>query len=67
MSAIAKKKKTGLVKPEVVAELFCVHRNTILNWARNGLIPAVNVGKIYRFCLEDVQKAVPNLPQSMLN
>ena len=38
-----------LVSPEVIAAYFKVSRNTVLNWARDGKIPAVIIGRIYRF------------------
>lgn len=63
----ANRKKKGLVKPKIVAEIFNVHRNTVINWAKSGKIPAVIVGGAYRFCLEDIQEAVPNLPSALLN
>ena len=43
-----------LVGPEVIAAHFNVSRNTVLNWARDGKIPAVIIGKIYRFSLKRI-------------
>ena len=50
--------KKQLVGPEFIAKKLDVSRNTILNWARNGQIPAIRIGKIYRFSLNDVSKVI---------
>lgn len=52
------KVKKILVGPEVVAEHLSVSRNTILNWARDGKIPCVRVGKIYRFSMKLVSESI---------
>jgi excisionase family DNA binding protein len=51
-------KKLQLVRPEIIAEKLQVSRNTILNWARDGQIPAIRIGKIYRFSVSEVSKAI---------
>lgn len=38
-----------MVKPEVVADYLKVSRNTVLNWARSGKIPCIQIEKTYRF------------------
>ncbi len=47
-----------LVGPEVVATRLGVSRNTVLNWARDGKLPAVIINKTYRFCLKEVSKRI---------
>ena len=51
-------KQTSLVGPEVVAEILGVSRNTVLNWARDGKIPSIQVGRIYRFFIPDVAQLI---------
>ena len=40
-----------LVEADVLADKLNVSRNTILNWAKKGEIPAIKIGRIYRFSL----------------
>lgn len=47
-----------LVSPEAVATRFNVSRNTVLNWARDGKIPCIRIGKIYRFSVKKISEAV---------
>lgn len=49
---------SGLVGPEVIAELLSVSRNTILNWAKSGKIPAIIICKTYRFSLNKVSESI---------
>ena len=49
-----KKNDTELVGPETVARILKVSRNTVLNWAKQGKIPAIIIGKTYRFHLDSV-------------
>lgn len=42
-------KTAGLIGPEKVAKKLNVHKNTILNWAKAGKIPAIIICKTYRF------------------
>jgi excisionase family DNA binding protein len=44
-----KPKTPGLVGPGEVAEWLNVSRNSVLNWAKDGKIPAIIVGRVYRF------------------
>jgi excisionase family DNA binding protein len=55
---IIKNTKNTLVGPDIIANKLKVHRNTVLNWARNGKIPAIRIQKTYRFSLESVSKAL---------
>ena len=48
----------SLVGPEVIADLLKVSRNTVLNWAKSGKIPAIRVGKTYRFSLKKVSESI---------
>ena len=50
--------KSDLVGPEVLAEYFKVSRNTILNWGKDGKLPCVRIGKIYRFSMKKVLETV---------
>ena len=50
--------KEQLVGPEVIAKKLGVSRNTILNWAKNGQMPAIRIGKVYRFSVNDVSKVI---------
>lgn len=43
-----------LVEADVLAEKLKVSRNTVLNWARKGDIPAIKIGRIYRFSLSKI-------------
>lgn len=56
----------SLVGPEAIASRLNVSRNTVLNWAREGKIPAIIIGKTYRFHLESVAKEL-NIHPSILN
>jgi excisionase family DNA binding protein len=47
-----------LVSPEVIATRLNVSRNTVLNWARDGKIPCIRIGKIYRFSMKKISEAV---------
>jgi excisionase family DNA binding protein len=61
-----KKKQVGLVDPGVVAEWMSVSRNTVLNWARDGKISSIVVGKTYRFDLVQLAKEL-KLPSWIQN
>lgn len=60
------KKQAGLVDPGVVAEWMNVSRNTVLNWAKKEEIPAIIIGKTYRFDPVAVAEAL-KLPPWIVN
>lgn len=43
-----------LISPAAVAELHQVHRDTVLKYAKTGLIKFIKVGKLYKFDLSEV-------------
>lgn len=57
--------KPTLVGPDVLSKLLKVSRNTILNWARSGMIASIRVGKIYRFHLPQVAEDL-KIPHSVI-
>lgn len=50
--------RSNYVPPEVIAEMFRVHRNLIVALARQGRLPHVRVGKHYRFKLDQVMETL---------
>lgn len=49
-----------LMKASEVARLLNVSSNTVLNWAKGGLIPCIKIGGTTRFCpdaINDLKKA----------
>ena len=53
-TALAQTKATPLVRAEVVATHFDVHKRTVALWAERGQIPCVRIGGALRFNLEAV-------------
>lgn len=47
---------TNLLTTVEVAELLRVHRQTIIRWAQDGTIPAIRVGRDWRFRRSDVEQ-----------
>jgi excisionase family DNA binding protein len=47
-----------LVGPDVIKDHLKVSRNTVLNWANSGAIPAIKIGRTYRFSLKEVSKVI---------
>lgn len=47
-----------LVSADVVALWLKVTPNTILNWARNGKIPVIMIGRTYRFSLKRIAESL---------
>jgi excisionase family DNA binding protein len=45
-----------LVGPDFLAKKLMVSRNTVLNWSREGKLPAIKIGRTYRFSIEKVAK-----------
>lgn len=43
-----------LVSPREAARLMSVSERTLFTWSRNGLIPAVRVGRIVRYDRADI-------------
>jgi excisionase family DNA binding protein len=41
---------------EEVAEHIGVHKDTIRNWVRKGIIPAHKIGKLWKFRLSEVDE-----------
>jgi excisionase family DNA binding protein len=52
--ALAQIKKLALVRAEVIAKHFDVHKRTVALWAERGEIPCIRVGGVLRFDLEAV-------------
>jgi len=46
--------KSSYVPPELIADMFGVHRNLIVALARQGRLPHVRLGKHYRFRLDQI-------------
>lgn len=44
-----------LLKPEKVAEMLGIRRKTVVLWAREERLPAVRVGRFYRFRPAEIQ------------
>ena len=53
-------KKNEFVGPQVIADILDVSRNTVLNWANQGKIPCLKVGRTYRFVLAEVLEVARN-------
>ena len=53
-----KQKPEKLLLPEEVAEMLSISRVTIMRWAKNGRIPALKLGKCYRFSRVAIEKWV---------
>ena len=51
-TALAETKK--LVRAEVIATYFDVHKRTVAMWAQAGIIPSVKIGSSLRFDMEAV-------------
>jgi excisionase family DNA binding protein len=48
-----------LLTSDELAEALSVHRNTVMNWLRDGVIPAaIREGKTLRFDLPAVKRAL---------
>lgn len=45
----------SLLTVESVAHLFMVSSTTIRNWAKNGQLPAIKIGRLWRFRRADVE------------
>ena len=45
----------ALLTVESVAHLFMVSSTTIRNWAKNGQLPAIKIGRLWRFRRADVE------------
>lgn len=59
MQNIAPIKNKERATPRQVAEHLSVTTPTVMNWWRQGLIPAkIAVGRVYRFDLEEVEAAL---------
>jgi hypothetical protein len=52
--ALAETNRRPLVRAEVVAKHFAVHKRTVLLWAENKIIPCIRIGGAVRFDLEGV-------------
>jgi excisionase family DNA binding protein len=46
-----------LVRPEVIARYFDVHKRTVALWAQSGKIPSVKIGGALRFNFKAVMEA----------
>lgn len=53
-TALAEINRRPLVRAEVIAKYFDIHKRTVLLWAERGDIPCVRVGGAVRFDLEAV-------------
>ena len=47
-----------LLTPEDLTKTLKVERTTLYRWARQGVIPAIKVGKYWRFRESDVEAAL---------
>jgi excisionase family DNA binding protein len=60
----AAKATEKLLTAAEVAEIYQVHKNTVLMWHRQGKVPAaVAIGKILRFRATDVAKAMKTITE----
>lgn len=50
--------ENSFLTPREVALRYRVTTRTVLNWVDRGAIPAIRVGKVIRFRLDKVVKAV---------
>lgn len=57
-TALAETTRRPLVRAEVLAKHFDVHKRTVLLWAEAGTIPSVKIGGARRFDLEAVLGAI---------
>ena len=53
-TALAETNRRPLVRAEVIAKHFDVHKRTVCLWAESGTIPCVRVGGALRFDMEAV-------------
>jgi hypothetical protein len=53
-AALAETNRRPLVRAEVIARHFDVHKRTVCLWAERGNIPCVRVGGALRFDMEAV-------------
>ena len=49
-----------LVRVDVIAKHFDVHKRTVALWAENGIIPCVRIGGALRFDFDAVIKSAKN-------
>lgn len=56
-----------LMTVEEVAEYLRVKPTTVYQWAKNGKIPAVKMGRLWRFGREEVEEWVKNGMNANLN
>jgi len=56
-TALAETTRRPLVRAEVIAKHFAVHKRSVLNWAEQGKIPCCRIGGSVRFDLEAVLEA----------
>jgi len=45
-----------IMKASEVARLLNVSPNTVLNWAKSGLIPCVKIGRTIRFYSQEIEE-----------
>ncbi|MFC7335756.1 helix-turn-helix domain-containing protein [Haloferula chungangensis] len=53
-NTLAETKRRPLVRAEVIAKHFDVHKRTVALWAEKGVIPSVRIGGALRFDMEAV-------------
>jgi excisionase family DNA binding protein len=53
-----------LLTPEQVADLLSIRREQVIKRARAGKIPALKIGKCYRFRLEAIERWIEEQEQS---
>lgn len=56
--SMSKNIETRFVGPDVVAKYMGVSRNTVVKWAREGVIPSLKIEKTYRFCPHELSDAL---------
>ena len=57
-TALAENTRRPLVRAEVLAKHFDVHKRTVLLWSERNEIPSVKIGGARRFDMEAVLKAI---------
>lgn len=62
MTTISKPELDALLTAENVADLFMVSPMTIRSWAKNGVIPAMKIGRLWRFRRSDIETWMATRP-----
>ena len=57
--------RSRLIKPEEAAHRLGVSKLTIKKWLRNGMLPGVKVGHLWRVDEEDLEKFIEERKQNI--